>query len=60
MVAVTIMRMMQMTIDEVVGVIAVLDGLVPATFAVHVVRDVLSTRVRHTTGRIHLVDLHHR
>ena len=60
MVAVTIMRMMQMPIDDVVGVIAVLDRRVTAAFAVHVVRAMLATRVRHTTGGIHLVDLDHR
>jgi hypothetical protein len=60
MIAVTVVWMVQVTIDNVVGVIAVLDCLVPAVFAVHVVRDMLAARVRHTAGWIHLVDLDHR
>jgi hypothetical protein len=60
MVTVAIVRMMEVTIDHVVGVVAVLHRLVAAALAVHVVRDMLAARVRHATGGIHLVDLDHR
>jgi hypothetical protein len=49
-----------MTIDEIVGVVAVLDRFVTATFTMHVLRGVLATRMRHAAGGIHFIDLDHR
>jgi hypothetical protein len=60
MVAVAVVRVVQVTIDEVVDVVAMLDRFVTTTFTVHVLRDMLATRVRHTAGGIHFVDLDHR
>ena len=59
MVAVAFMRVMQVTIDDVVGVVAVLDRLVPAAFTVHVRIEMLAARMGHAAGWIHRVDLDH-
>jgi hypothetical protein len=59
MVAVAIMRVVQVTIDDVVGVVAVLDRLVPTALAVHVTVDMLTARMRHAAGWIHRIDLDH-
>lgn len=59
MVAVAVVRMVQVAIDDVVGVVAVFDRIVSTTFTVHVLVDMLAARMGHAAGGIHRVDLDH-